>query len=163
MFYACLESLISIAEVRPKAGDFVIVSEWRATKKLVLSSVGFGQDQYQQWGKTSKNAQVMLNQRADAETRDDGLKSNSIVLDFIYEQFTKQVQPGNEEEYLITGALAKLMGFGALSTAEFTDEEASSGGSKNEGAPFDGLLFPSIEGLGGAENVAIRSHSVTST
>jgi hypothetical protein len=160
VFYACLESLVSIAEVRPNVGDFVVVSEWESTKGLALSTVGFGQDQYQRWGKTSKNAEMLLYQRAEAETHDPSLKSNSMVLDFIYEQFTKQVQSGNEEDYFITGALAKLMGFGALSTAEFADEEASSGGSKNEGAPFDGLLFPSIEGLGRAENVAIRRHSV---
>jgi hypothetical protein len=122
-------------EVKPKTGDFIILSRWISESNLTFLHIGYQSDLFSTMAssRTGEEFDWALGTRQSNE-------QNRQVYDFLSSELTKTVEHENEGEYKTTIAIArKFLGDG----------------------PHDGLIYPSIAMKANADNVALKKVSVS--
>jgi len=107
-----------------KTGDKFILSQWKTVSRLLVNNIGY------------LNDNIMGLQ---PKSLDELKEANRLIRNFIDEEFTKNVNEGEEYLYKITIALAEK---------HFSDDI------------FNGLLYPSIAIEGRSDNLALKPHYV---
>lgn len=124
IFYCCAARRVPFFECFVKTGDKFILSQWKTVSKLLVNNIGY------------LNGNIMGLQ---PKSLDELKKANILIRNFIDEEFTKNVNEGEEYLYKITIALAEK---------HFSDDI------------FNGLLYPSIAIKARSDNLALKPHYV---
>lgn len=124
VFYCCAGRRVPFFECFVKTGDKFILSQWKTISRLLVNNIGY------------LNDNIMGLQ---PKSLDELKEANRLIRNFIDEEFTKNVNEGEEYLYKITIALAEK---------HFSDDI------------FNGLLYPSIAIKGRSDNLALKPHYV---
>ena len=124
VFYCCAGRRVPFFECFVKTGDKLILSQWKTVSRLLVNNIGY------------LNDNIMGLQ---PKSLDELKEANILIRNFIDEEFTKNVNEGEEYLYKITIALAEK---------HFSDDI------------FNGLLYPSIAIKGRSDNLALKPHYV---
>jgi len=124
VFYCCAGRRVPFFECFVKTGDKFILSQWKTISRLLVNNIGY------------LNDNIMGLQ---PKSLDELKEANILIRNFIDEEFTKNVNKGEEYLYKITIALAEK---------HFSDDI------------FNGLLYPSIAIKGRSDNLALKPHYV---
>jgi len=124
VFYCCAGRRVPFFECFVKTGDKFILSQWKTVSRLLVNNIGY------------LNDNIMGLQ---PKSLDELKEANRLIRNFIDEEFTKNVNEGEEYLYKITIALAEK---------HFSDDI------------FNGLLYPSIAIKGRSDNLALKPHYV---
>ena len=124
VFYCCADRRVPFSECFVKTGDKFILSRWKTVSRLLVNNIGY------------LNDNIMGLQ---PKSLDELKEANILIRNFIDEEFTKNVNEGEEFLYKITIALAEK---------HFSDDI------------FNGLLYPSIAIKARSDNLALKPHYV---
>ena len=124
VFYCCAGRRVPFFECFVKTGDKFILSQWKTISRLLVNNIGYLNDNI-----------MGLQPKSLGELKE----ANILIRNFIDEEFTKNVNKGEEYLYKITIALAEK---------HFLDDI------------FNGLLYPSIAIKGRSDNLALKPHYV---
>ncbi len=124
VFYCCADRRVPFSECFAKTGDRFILSRWKTVSRLFVNNIGY------------LNDNIMGLQ---PKSLDELKEANRLIRNFIDEEFTKNVNEGEEYLYKITIALAEK---------HFSDDI------------FNGLLYPSIAIKARSDNLALKPHYV---
>ena len=124
VFYCCAGRRVPFFECFVKTGDKFILSQWKTISRLLVNNIGY------------LNDNIMGLQ---PKSLDELKEANILIRNFIDEEFTKNVNKGEEYLYKITIALAEK---------HFSDDI------------FNGLLYPSIAINGRSDNLALKPNYV---
>jgi len=124
VFYCCADRRVPFSECFAKTGDKFVLSRWKTVSRLLVNNIGY------------LNNNIMGLQ---SKSLDELKEANILIRNFIDEEFTKNVNEGEEYLYKITIALAEK---------HFSDDI------------FNGLLYPSIAIKAHSDNLALKPHYV---
>jgi len=124
VFYCCADRRVPFSECFAKTGDKFVLSRWKTVSRLLVNNIGY------------LNNNIMGLQ---PKSLDELKEANILIRNFIDEEFTKNVNEGEEYLYKITIALAEK---------HFSDDI------------FNGLLYPSIAIKAHSDNLALKPHYV---
>ena len=124
VFYCCAGRRVPFFECFVKTGDKFILSQWKTVSRLLVNNIGY------------LNDNIMGLQ---PKSLDELKEANILIRNFIDEEFTKNVNEG--EEYLYKNTIA-------LAEKHFSDDI------------FNGLLYPSIAIKARSDNLALKPHYV---
>lgn len=124
VFYCCADRRVPFSECFAKTGDKFVLSQWKTVSRLLVNNIGY------------LNNNIMGLQ---PKSLDELKEANILIRNFIDEEFTKNVNEGEEYLYKITIALAEK---------HFSDDI------------FNGLLYPSIAIKAHSDNLALKPHYV---
>jgi len=124
VFYCCASQRVPFFECFVKTGDKFILSQWKTVSRLLVNNIGY------------LNDNIMGLQ---PKSLDELKEANILIRNFIDEEFTKNVDKGEEYLYKISIALAEK---------HFSDDI------------FNGLLYPSIAIKARSDNLALKPHYV---
>jgi hypothetical protein len=129
MFYSAFAREIAFAEVRPKGGDTITVSEWRTTAEMEFNHVGFTPEVFARLGSVRTVVSWDSN-----PVQIPGGEDNRKLQQFFSDVFTQEVPPGDEYRYKTSIAIAERF----LKTP-----------------PFHGLMYPTIQANANGSNVVL--------
>lgn len=124
VFYCCAGRRVPFFECFVETGDKFILSQWKTVSRLLVNNIGY------------LNDNIMGLQ---PKSLDELKEANILIRNFIDEEFTKNVNEG--EEYLYKNTIA-------LAEKHFSDDI------------FNGLLYPSIAIKARSDNLALKPHYV---
>jgi hypothetical protein len=137
LFYCSTAINAPFFELHAQVGQNLVLSTWKTTRPLLVNRVGY-----------TPSAFLALRAARDCPTWHASLESQGeteasrAVDEFLAEQFTTDVQPGDEYLYKLTVAFSeKLLHGGNFS--------------------FDGLLYPTIPMWGNADNLALTASATS--
>ena len=162
MFYCSNLKKAPFYELFVQAGDKLVLSTWSLKKQALFNNIGY----------TKSNLKLL---GSDREVK-DGSHLNNIpskevnvfIENIIGELFCKKILPAENYYYNLTNAIAKKflfadvmtknyktdLIFGPSSDYEFHDNEY------NESQQFPGLVYPTIQNDGIADNFAIKREAI---
>ena len=154
VFYYSDSENTAVIEKRPELGDILTVLEAELVNSdkqplvMVLGIHEYTAQSNPNYGGTPPQYDVKQKQFTDRE----GIsKTNPLLQAYLTEEFMRQVGLGNEHEYKITIAIAKIL----MNEPELLNED----GSRAEGIIVDGFAYPSIASNNLGANVALRTDS----
>lgn len=134
-FYAATARAVPFFELNLKKGDYIALSRWKTTDKLLVNHIGF-----------SKECREYLRSNRTLDEIYDFVKStkshgdlNSLVHDYLAYKFSKLVNSGEEHYYKLTIAISRKL---------FKSDI------------FSGLLYPTIAITGNADNILLKKDFV---
>jgi hypothetical protein len=131
VFYSSTLKESAIFEVMPSVGDYVAVSEWETTAKLVVNHVGYHSEHFEEL----KSNRTCPDYHEIASADRQRLESH-IFSSHFSKVFTEKVRPGEEYRYKLSIALA----------------------NKLKGDVFDALMYPTVAMRANADNLAITTN-----
>ena len=130
VFYAATARNVPFFELDVAPGDVVALSHWKTTAPLLLNHIGFSSESSTSL-KSKRNLDAIYSFAANTRSRGD---LNALVYDYLAEKFSRKIDGTNPHAYKLTVAISrKLLGNG----------------------PFLGILYPTVEMSGNADNVAL--------
>lgn len=154
VFYYSDSENTAVIEKRPELGDILTVLEAelidpnKQPRVMVLGIHEYTAQSNPNYGGTPPQYDAKQKQFTDRE----GIsKTNPLLQAYLTKEFMRQVSPGNEQEYKITIAIAKIL----MNEPELLNED----GSRVEGVTVDGFAYPSIASNNLGANVALRTDS----
>jgi len=134
-FYAATARAVPFFELNIKKGQYLALSRWKTTDKLLLNHIGF-----------SKECKEYLSSNRTLDDIYDFVKStkarsdlNALVHDYLSFKFSKAVNFGEERYYKLTIAISRKL---------------------FESEIFSGLLYPTITMTGNADNIVLKRNFV---
>jgi hypothetical protein len=135
MFYCGTGKAVPLVELGAQPGDLVALSTWKTKGRLVLSHVGFSSKPASFKEATRKLDEIYQFVRSTRERSD----LNALVHDYLAHMFSKSVRAEDHHHYKLTTALSRKMLAGSL---------------------VNGLLYPTIEMSGNADNIVLKKEAV---
>lgn len=144
VFYAALDLTTAIWETKPKAGDYITVSEWKIKegKKLNMHSIF-----HPRLTNVNSHSQFAFEQFLEhiKQLSQDKAYILEEVLLFFTEEFMKKVDEDNKQDYF----------FSAINTSRFLQSNPD-----NNGFKVEAINYPSVKMNLGATNIAIANNLV---
>ncbi|AWA31071.1 hypothetical protein HYN48_13790 [Flavobacterium magnum] len=131
IFYAGTSREVPFFELNLRPGDFIVLSHWITTTKIMLNNVGYTDENFLNLNSSRENEK--WNPKA-SETEE-----NEIIQNFLAKTFSQPVSQKNIHLYKLTIAIAEK---------HFKSEI------------FDGLVYPTVAMRGNAENFAIKPNYI---
>lgn len=136
MFYSSFQAGLSVAELRPAVGDYIILSEWESTGQLVFFMLGNDSSVSKKYGWAKQVEDVFPHDVTEAEI----FLSRYLAL-----KFMEAVAPGSEYLYKVSTAIAE----------EMWDVHMDFSNSHGPGSVLGGISYPSIAANGVDINFAL--------
>jgi hypothetical protein len=137
VFYSATARSVPFFELQTRPNDYIALSHWKTTKPALLNHIGF-----------SSEPQCFLGSGREIDDIYSFVKTtrsisdiNALVHDYLAAKFSAFVPTNQLDYYKLTIAISKKL---------FRDEI------------FDGLLYPTIQMKGNADNVVLKSSYVDS-
>ncbi|MEI6423899.1 MAG: hypothetical protein WCP55_16915, partial [Lentisphaerota bacterium] len=144
MFYCSTSRNTPAYELSLMQGDYVAISRWRNSKRMVFNNVGYTHEIF-----TNKGANRTCPDWGNNKDQPScATLENQIVTSFLAKEFTKIVPLGEEVCYKTSVAIAEKL---------TQDEIAFPNGKKIK---FAGLLYPTIAMRANDDNLAVKPEFV---
>jgi hypothetical protein len=134
MFYAATARAVPFFELGVGAGDFLALSRWKTVSPFILNHVGFSSEPGS-FGDAKRNLDKVY--KFVSNTRGHG-DLNALVYDYLAYAFARPVKGKEQLHYKLTTAISRKMLSGSF---------------------IHGLLYPTIEMSGNADNVVLKKES----
>lgn len=139
IFYCSNLESVPCFELGLQSGERLVVSKWATTRKLLVNNVGYADKNFEKLKSGRKNGNWWNNFNSiDKKRKRD---RNFIIRDYLSSKFSQPIDSANVDYYKLTIAIAEKH-------------------FKNEF--FDGLIYPTIQMRGNADNFAIKKSFVDS-
>ncbi len=132
LFYSSTMRQIPFFELNVKAGDKLVISKWRTTKKLLVNNIGYTKEVFE---KLNSNRENQKWNKEKSEHQEISKEENIIIQNFLSKCFSQNVPKDKTETYKLTIAIAEKHYISDL---------------------FEGLLYPTIPMKANGDNFAIR-------
>lgn len=139
IFYCSNIENVPFFELNLEVGERLIVSKWKTTRKLLVNNVGYVNENFERLKSGRKNGNWWDNMKPIAKKNE--LDQNFIIRDYLASRFSRPIPKFNFDYYKLTIAIAEH---------HFSSEM------------FDGLIYPTIQMRGNADNFAIKKSFVDS-
>lgn len=130
VFYCSTARGVPFFELDCIPGNTIAISKWKTVDKLLVNNVGYTDTCFSKLNSNRNNPKY-----GEIKKETEVPTSNSLIDDFLTNEFTKVVPVDQEYLYKISIAIAEKL---------FSDDL------------FDGLLYPTIPMRGNADNLAIK-------
>lgn len=131
-FYATTARAVPFFELNVGKGDYVALSKWKTTDKLLVNHIGFS-NECKEYLKSTRLLDEIYDFVKSTKSHGD---LNSLVHDYLAYRFSKVTNPGEEDYYKLTIAIGRKL---------FKDDM------------FSGLLYPTIAMTGNADNIVLKN------
>jgi len=144
----------AVFEKRPKVKDIITVLEAelidpeKLPRVMVLGVHEYTAKSNPNYGGTPPQQDV---KQKEFEQREGISKTNPILQAYLTDEFLREVKAGNEHEYKITLAIAKIL----MNEPEILNDD----GSPANDVTIDGFAYPSIKSNNLGANVALKTES----
>ena len=135
IFYGATARSVPFFELDTQPGDYIALSKWKTTGPMMLNHIGFSSEP-----ESFKDAKRQLDSiyKFVKETRAKG-DLNALVHDYLAYNFSRRIKEKDNDHYKLTIAISRKL---------FSD------------GIFDGLLYPTIQMFGNADNIALKTDAV---
>ena len=144
MFYCSTSRNTPAYELSLVQGDYVAISRWRNSKRMVFNNVGYTQEIFVDKGAD----RICPNWGDEKDPPSWATLENQIVTRFLAKEFTKIVPIGKEVHYKTSVAIAE----------ELTQRDITFPNGKK--IKFAGLLYPTIAMRANDDNLAVKPEFV---
>ena len=139
IFYCSNLESVPFFELNLEVGERLVVSKWKTSRKLFVNNVGYEDKTFEKLKSGRKNGNWWDNMNPVAKKNE--LDQNFMIRDYLASKFSRPIPPDNNDYYKLTIAIAEH---------HFSSEM------------FDGLIYPTIQMRGNADNFAIKKSFVDS-
>ena len=139
IFYCSNLESVPFFELNLSVGDKLVVSKWKTTRKLLVNNVGYVDKTFEQLksGRKNGNWWDYLGPIPKEKKQDQ----NFIIRDYLASKFSRPIANDYNDYYKLTIAIAEH---------HFSSDI------------FDGLIYPTIQMRGNADNFAVKKSFVDS-
>lgn len=139
IFYCSNLENVPFFELNLQPGERLVVSKWKTTRRLLVNNVGYADKNFEKLKAGRKNGNWWDDIKPTEENQQ--LDQNFLIRDFLATKFSQPISPENEDYYKLTIAIAEH---------HFKSDI------------FYGLIYPTIQMRGNADNFAIKKSFVDS-
>jgi hypothetical protein len=139
IFYCSNLESVPFFELNLQVGERLVVSKWKTTRKLLVNNVGYADKNFETLKSGRKNGNWWDN--VSHIDKKNELDQNFIIRNYLASKYSRPIPPDNIDYYKFTIAIAEH---------HFSSEM------------FDGLIYPTIQMHGNADNFAIKKSYVDS-
>ncbi len=133
MFYAATARAVPFFELGVKPGDHIALSRWKTTGPMMLNHIGFSSEP-SSFNESNRKIDRIYKFVEDTRAMGD---LNALVHDYLAYNFARSIK--DSDDYKFAFAISKK-----LLSSEL----------------FDGLLYPTIQMFGNADNVVLKTDTV---
>ena len=144
MFYASRAAPAVFYEVRARAGDTIALSEWGLSEQLWMHNLGYHPDALKHLGTPAEITRPQLSAPIPGESAEHARVRRRLSM-----SFAAEVQPRQDYRYKLSVAISETFFDGAEPLPLINDGFAPSS------TAAAGIVYPSMQLRGGADNVVI--------
>jgi hypothetical protein len=113
--------------LKPNIGDYVVLSEWSTTKKLLVNNIGYTRENFNRLGSNRSHPQF------NAKSEPEQTENNILIKDFFSRTFSKVID--DPKQYKLSAAIAEKHIYGDM---------------------IEGLIYPTIPMKANGDNFALK-------